>query len=316
MVKSKFFEIISLAVTVFIIGYAFGLNFTPIFSSVVMALLSCWISERFVNPLLKTGFLSHVSVGLSFGFSWGIYDNYFSTVASVSLAAFFMAVGGRLDREGEVIDLKGTILAGAALGLSYASAISSLASFFSGYGYSAQLFAGIFIATLILTILGVMVGKFLKPRIKLYRQFLPYLSVMKDAAIAFAVGYLFIGILFAVFYACDWRFSGGNTLKLPDERSPATFFDFVYFSFVTIATVGYGDILPLSKFSRILVVAEVIIGIGWITVVFAAITAYLQKPFSEIILNHRQIQTDIADNSQTTDAPPDLSNHEQTSSKI
>lgn len=133
---------------------------------------------------------------------------------------------------------------------------------------------------------------------------------MKDAAIAFAVGYLFIGILFAIFYACDWRFSGGNTLKLPDEHSPAIFFDFVYFSFVTIATVGYGDILPLSKVSRILVIAEVIIGIGWITVVFAAITAYLQKPFSEIILNHRQFQSDISNNSQNTEILPDLSHQE------
>lgn len=316
MMKSKFFEIILLAVTVFIIGYAFGLNFLPIISSVVMAIISYWVSERFVPPQLKTGFLSHIAVGLSFGFSWGIYDNYFSTVASVSLAAFFMALSGRLDREGEEIDLKGSLTAGFTLGLSYAGAISGLATILSGFWYSIQLFAGIFIATLILTILGVIVGKFLKPRIKLYRQFLPYLSVMKDAAIAFAVGYLFIGTLFAVFYACDWRFSGGNTLKLPDEHSPATFFDFVYFSFVTIATVGYGDILPLSKVSRILVIAEVIVGIGWITVVFAAITAYLQKPFSEIILNHRQYQADISNNSQNTDTPLDLGNQKQTSSKV
>lgn len=162
MMKSKFFEITFSAATVFIIGYAFGLNFFPIISSVVMALISYWVSERFVHPQLKTGFLSHIAVGLSFGFSWGIYDSYFSTIASVSLAAFFMALSGRLDREGEEIDLKGSTIAGLTLGSSYGLAISGLASILSGFWYSIQLFVGIFISTLILTILGVMVGKFFK----------------------------------------------------------------------------------------------------------------------------------------------------------
>lgn len=286
--------------TVFILGYAFGLDILPIVLSVVMSLVSYWCSERLVPPQLKVGVLSNIAVGASFGFSWGVYENYIATVASSSLAAFSMAMSGRLERDEEQVNLRGGIRAGTMMGLWYGAVISNFASYFSGFIYGLKLFIGISVFTFLLTTLGVMIGKYLKPKIKLYRQFMPYLSVMKDAAVAFAVGYFIIGIVFALFYACDWRFSGGNTLKLPDNQSPATFFDFIYFSFVTIATVGYGDILPVSKISRFLVVSEVIIGIGWITVVFAAITAYLQKPFSEIILERRQPQMEIISEDQNT----------------
>ncbi len=285
--KNKLLEAFFLITLVFFIGYAFGMSYIAIIISIVMSLISFWLSERVVSSELKAKMLTHIAVGTSFGFSWGIYASYVSTVASVSIAAFFIALSGRLERENEEIDLKGIILAGLALGITYGFSISGLALYFSGFIYSMQIFGGIIVFTFILTAIGILIGKFLKPRLELYKQFFPYLSVMKDAAIAFAVGYLFIGILFALFYACDWRFNNGNTLKLPDNQSTATFFDFVYFSFITIATVGYGDALPISTVSRTLVIIEVIIGIGWITIVFAAVTAYLQKPFAEIILQHK-----------------------------
>ena len=282
-----FLEILLLIIVVFLIGYAFGMPIIAITLSIAMSLLSLWVSSRFVPSQLKVKFLTHVAVGTSFGFSWGVYENYFSIVASVSIAAFFMALTGRLERDNEEIDLKGSIIAGLATGVMYGSAISGLASRFSGFSYAVRLFFGIVFFTLILTMIGISIGKFLKPKIALYKQFIPYLSVMKDAVIAFAIGYLLIGIFFAVLYACDWRFNNGNTLKLPENQITVSFLDFLYFSFITIATLGYGDLLPVSAVSRILVIVELIIGIGWITVVFAAITAYLQKPFSEIILKSK-----------------------------
>jgi voltage-gated potassium channel len=49
----------------------------------------------------------------------------------------------------------------------------------------------------------------------------------------------------------------------------------VYFSVVTIATVGYGDIVPVSSLARWVVIAEIIIGIGYTIYVFSALLTLL-----------------------------------------
>ena len=41
----------------------------------------------------------------------------------------------------------------------------------------------------------------------------------------------------------------------------STFFESLYFSVTTLATVGYGDIVPLSNLVRMLAAFEVIVGV-------------------------------------------------------
>lgn len=43
-------------------------------------------------------------------------------------------------------------------------------------------------------------------------------------------------------------------------NSPKTFADCLYFSIVTFATVGYGDILPVSGLAKGVVMSEIVIG--------------------------------------------------------
>jgi hypothetical protein len=43
-------------------------------------------------------------------------------------------------------------------------------------------------------------------------------------------------------------------------------FSAFYFSFVTLCTVGYGDIVPVSKVARMLAVTEAITGLFYIAV--------------------------------------------------
>lgn len=57
---------------------------------------------------------------------------------------------------------------------------------------------------------------------------------------------------------------------------------------VTIVTLGYGDIIPKSEIARSLVIIESIVGIGWITVIFAAVLAHLQPRFSVIAKIQRE----------------------------
>ena len=48
----------------------------------------------------------------------------------------------------------------------------------------------------------------------------------------------------------------------PDIAEGASIIDFVYFSFVTITTVGYGDIVPRHTFVRVLVLFQVLFAIA------------------------------------------------------
>lgn len=50
----------------------------------------------------------------------------------------------------------------------------------------------------------------------------------------------------------------------------------VYYSFVTITTLGYGDIIPVRAWSKIASIAEVLVGTSWLVVYFAFLFARLR----------------------------------------
>jgi hypothetical protein len=47
----------------------------------------------------------------------------------------------------------------------------------------------------------------------------------------------------------------------------------VYFSFVTLSTLGYGDIIPASNISRMLAVLEATTGMFYVTVLIARLVS-------------------------------------------
>src|SRR5204863_7015600 len=78
-------------------------------------------------------------------------------------------------------------------------------------------------------------------------------------------GYLLVGLIFGHLYRCLEALSPGSfhgnadfMAHVQDERY--THFLLVYFSFVTLTTVGYGDITPASEATRGLAVVEAVIG--------------------------------------------------------
>jgi len=50
----------------------------------------------------------------------------------------------------------------------------------------------------------------------------------------------------------------------------------IYFSITTIATVGYGDIVPVSATARLLAVSEILVGLLFAVLVFSALASYLR----------------------------------------
>ena len=97
-------------------------------------------------------------------------------------------------------------------------------------------------------------------------------------------GYLFIGILGAVLLAMTEilpklinhldtgaiNFAGGKAQG---------FYDFLYFSFITLTTLGYGDVTPVSALAKSLTIVIAISGQLYLTILVAMLVGkYLSHP--------------------------------------
>ena len=95
-----------------------------------------------------------------------------------------------------------------------------------------------------------------------------------DSIFAAVVAYFFISIIFATFYSILYSFNPGSfnlTLTNTPEEPHFLMTEMVYFSLSTIVGVGFGDILPLLPFPRMVAVVEAVVGhfymavlIGWL----------------------------------------------------
>jgi hypothetical protein len=88
--------------------------------------------------------------------------------------------------------------------------------------------------------------------------------------------YIMAGLAFAVLYGviATYRPEAFQTAT----AAPATFPDLVYFSFVSLMTIGYGDVTAAGPFARAFVITEGLFGVMFTTIVMASlVAAYLQQ---------------------------------------
>ena len=83
--------------------------------------------------------------------------------------------------------------------------------------------------------------------------------------------YLLMGIIFAILYRAIHLFSP-QSFYLPFAAQDSTFDPF-YFSFLTLTTVGYGDIVPISPLVRVLTNLEGINGILYPATIIARLVS-------------------------------------------
>ena len=72
--------------------------------------------------------------------------------------------------------------------------------------------------------------------------------------------YLNIGLMFAAIYRMIWYFIPNSLTNIPGDAGWPTYGQILYFSFVTLTSTGFGDIVPVHPVIRMLVNVEAVIG--------------------------------------------------------
>ncbi len=80
-------------------------------------------------------------------------------------------------------------------------------------------------------------------------------------------GYLILGIIGAPLFSALWNILP-NAFNVPEN---CQFYDFIYFSFVTLTTVGFGDITPVHPLAKGLTLLIGIVGQLYLTILIAII---------------------------------------------
>ncbi len=88
--------------------------------------------------------------------------------------------------------------------------------------------------------------------------------------------YVLIGLVFANFDYGVQLVSGNSFFAQPGQHGPA---DFAYFSYITMATVGYGDLSPATGLPRTNAVLEALIGQIFLVVLVARLVGMYTPTF-------------------------------------
>ena len=104
-------------------------------------------------------------------------------------------------------------------------------------------------------LLWVMIGRLLRTR-----------SVTIDTITTAVTGYILIGIFWAFLYAIVLKLQPGSIRGLEAMQEAD---DVFYFSFVTMTTLGYGDMAPVTPLARVVAAMEAVVGQLYIAVTIA-----------------------------------------------
>ncbi len=92
--------------------------------------------------------------------------------------------------------------------------------------------------------------------------------VTRDVIYAAIVVYLLMGVTGSIAYALLDQASPGS-FNITDETLLHGSYVFVYYSFVTLTTLGYGDVSPLTDPARALAIIEALVGQLYLVVLIA-----------------------------------------------
>jgi voltage-gated potassium channel len=111
----------------------------------------------------------------------------------------------------------------------------------------------------------------------LFEEFFQRVRALLAPAFAFFTFYSLLLILFACLYRVIDRFSDLPQFARGGTPYHLSFQDSLYFSLVTLATVGYGDIVPRTPLMQVLVAIQVVAGLFLLLFGFYEIFTYARE---------------------------------------
>ena len=158
-----------------------------------------------------------------------------------------------------------------------------LASFLLPYrGYDAQTVSILLIASMSLIALLVFavsrdVTAFLLETGLLFEEFFDQTVALLAPTLAFFTYYSFVVIVFGSFYRIIDRFIPGPHFVVVGVERELSFFEALYFSIITLSTVGYGDLVPASLLVRAVASLQIVIGVWLIIFGFSEVLRYARE---------------------------------------
>jgi hypothetical protein len=112
-----------------------------------------------------------------------------------------------------------------------------------------------------------------------------------DGIFATVVAYLLVSVIFGQLYSVALVWNPGAlhlTVPLAQMTPQALGGEILYYSIVTMSTVGYGDVLPTSEFTRMLAAVEAVFGQFYVAVIVAVFVGMYAAQTQEGIRSRRE----------------------------
>jgi hypothetical protein len=95
--------------------------------------------------------------------------------------------------------------------------------------------------------------------------------------------YLMLGLMWTMAYWLVDQLTPGGAFSFNTNAGPRSIngFNGFYFSFITLSTVGFGDITPVSKMARWLAAMEAMTGLLYVAVLIARLVSLYSMPKSD-----------------------------------
>lgn len=121
--------------------------------------------------------------------------------------------------------------------------------------------------------------------ILIMKHFLFSKTILRYRIAAAVVVYLIFGVLWARLYDIIYL-SNPEAFSISQQYNP---FSMIYFSFVTLMTLGYGDIVPVSIAARSLAILEGVVGQLYIVILISSLVSEFSAKAIQQSLPNNQI---------------------------
>lgn len=111
----------------------------------------------------------------------------------------------------------------------------------------------------------------------LFEEFFQSAARLLVPAFAFLTFYSMLVIVFACIYRILDRFTDTPQFTINAAPETISFADALYFSIITMSTVGYGDVLPVTDSVHVIVAIQIILGVLLLLFGFSEIIAYSRE---------------------------------------